>query len=294
MASPLVAVPNFSEGRSVETIEALRERSRGVRGARCPHGSGSQPLGVHACRDGCGARRCTRRRHRVRAPPRRPARARGRPSEGRRGGRGARRRRLARAAAHCEAGGAALADRVGGELELPVVSCTASRTGRVGRAAPARWPDRAPATDRRRRAHARPRPRPARSARRLCPGGRPAAADRVQRQSRDRRARCRAVDRGRGPRDGRRLSRRTRSRLPACQPSARPGLDECRELAGLAARGDRGAYRRGGCSARSRGCRLRARRPHAGGRRPSRAEALRLESLDDSQLLEPRLSRLVS
>ena len=173
-------------------------------------------------RDQMRARRGARRRHRVRARAHRPAPARRRPSTRGRGGRRARRRRLARAARSGEAGRAALADRVGAELGLPVFLygelAPGVRPALLRRGGPAELQRRIDAGEL----------TPDRGPARLDPTAgcvlvgarRPLIAFNVNLATDD--LRRRAVDRGRRPRDGRRLPRasaRSASRSPAAGSS---------------------------------------------------------------------------
>ena len=188
MPLPLEAVPNFSEGRSEETIAALRDAL-----ARHAH-----VLDVHVDPDHnrsvftiAGRRRASSRRssHGI-------ACARERIDLRRHEG------------VHPRVGAADVVPVVAvwpEQLEVAEAarrsrsrtasgtssafrsSCTASSRRSQAGVAPARRARRAPAAHRRRRAHARPWPRPARSDRRLRPRRRPPAADRLQRQPRDRR-----------------------------------------------------------------------------------------------------------
>ena len=256
----------------METIEALRDAlARQCARARRPHGSGSQPLGVHARRDGGGARRCARRRHRVR--PRA-----GSTCDGTRASiRGSARRTSCpsspsgpSSSTAAKRAALALADRVGGELGLPVFLygelAPGVRPALLRRGGPAELqrridageltPDRGPA---------RLDPRAGCV---LVGARRPLIAFNVNLAT-DELAVAQSIaavvrETGGGFSGVRALG------FPLASRRLVQVSMNVEELAGVAARGDRGAYRGGGCSAWRRGCRLRARRPHAGGRRPSR------------------------
>ena len=124
---PLESVPNFSEGRDRDVIDAIGAAlSQRARLLDVHADAGPQPLRLHARRRRCRARGSARRRRRVRARAHRPAPARGRPSPRRCRGRRAARPDLAGDMERAEAAAPETAGRIG-ELGLPVFLYGGSR-----------------------------------------------------------------------------------------------------------------------------------------------------------------------